>query len=72
MYSLYTCTMRVCLSARIFPSMSRSVQVAAGGTSALYSGAAASVAALLGSSNPDPILLAGMLPAALAAQQYLD
>jgi hypothetical protein len=46
--------------------------VAAGGTSALYSGAAASVAALLGSSNPDPSLLASMLPAALAAQQFLD
>lgn len=47
-------------------------QVAAGGTSAVYNGAAASIAGLLGSANPNPSLLTGMLPAATAVQNVLD
>lgn len=47
-------------------------QVAAGHASALYSGAPASVAALLDSANPSPSRLAGLLPAATAVQQALD
>lgn len=47
-------------------------QVAGSGTSTLYSNAAARVAALLESGNPDPALLSGLLSTAVAVQQFQD
>lgn len=47
-------------------------QVTGGGTSTLYSSAAARVAALLDSGNPDPGLLSGMLATPVAVQQFRD